>query len=123
MMGEQDNFSITVDTARDYVEVFLRGFLDGEVVADFDAAYRAAKAQLSADRSKHLALIDITELKIQAQNVIADFGLMLSDPAIRSARLAFVVGESPAKMQLRRLVHENTATFDTVAEAQNWLFA
>jgi hypothetical protein len=120
-MEEIGNFSITVDTGRDYIEVRLIGFLDMQTVADFDESYRAAKARLDADRSRHITLIDISELKIQAQNVVSDFALMLSDPSIHSARLAFVTGDAPAKMQLRRLIGDNAALFDTMEEARQWL--
>jgi hypothetical protein len=120
-MEEIGNFSITVDTGRDYIEVRLIGFLDMQTVADFDESYRAAKARLDADRSRHITLIDISELKIQAQNVVSDFALMLSDPSIHSARLAFVTGDTPAKMQLRRLIGDNAALFDTMEEARQWL--
>jgi hypothetical protein len=120
-MEEIGNFSITVDKGRDYIEVRLIGFLGMQTVAEFDEAYRAAKARLGADRSCHITLIDISELKIQAQNVVSDFALMLSDPAIHSARLAFVTGDTPAKMQLRRIIGDNAALFDTMDEARNWL--
>lgn len=116
-----ENFSVTVDPARDYIEAELRGFMDPKTVSDFNDEYRMAKARLSADRSRHVTLIDVSGLKIQAQNVVSDFALMLSDPTIQSARLAFVVADAPVKMQLRRLLHDHAAMFDTVDEARSWL--
>jgi hypothetical protein len=120
-MEKMRNFSVTVDTGRDYIEVELMGFLDPQTASDFNDQYRNAKARLSSDRSRHVTLIDVSQLKIQAQNVVSDFALMLSDPTIQSARLAFVVGGAPVKMQLRRLLHEQAAMFDTVEDARNWL--
>jgi hypothetical protein len=120
-MEEMGNFSVTVDPGRDYVEVELRGFLDPQTASDFNDEYRIAKARLSVDRSRHVTLIDVSGLKIQAQNIVSDFALMLSDPTIMSARLAFVVADAPVKMQLRRLLHDHAAMFDTVDEARSWL--
>jgi hypothetical protein len=120
-MEEMGNFSVTVDPGRDYVEVELRGFLDPQTASNFNDEYRVAKARLSADRSRHVTLIDVSGLKIQAQNIVSDFALMLSDPSIQSARLAFVVADAPVKMQLRRLLHDHAAMFDTVDEARSWL--
>jgi hypothetical protein len=120
-MGEKKNFSVNVDPLRDYVEVELRGFLDPQTASDFNDEYRIAKARLSANRNRHITLINVSELKIQAQNVVSDFALMLSDSTIQSARLAFVVAEAPVKMQLRRLLHDHAAMFDTVEEARTWL--
>jgi hypothetical protein len=122
-MEELGNFSIIVDPMRQYTEVRLDGFLDTETVTRFDGEYRAAKARLKEDTSKHVTLIDVSQLKIQAQNVVSDFALMLSDPSIRSAKLAFVTGDAPAKMQLRRLVNDNAQMFDTMEQARAWLFA
>jgi hypothetical protein len=120
-MEEMGNFSVMVDAGRDYVEVELRGFLDPQTASNFNDEYRVAKARLSADRSRHVTLIDVSGLKIQAQNIVSDFALMLSDPSIQSARLAFVVADAPVKMQLHRLLHDHAAMFDTVDEARSWL--
>jgi hypothetical protein len=76
-MEEMGNFSVTVDPGRDYVEVELRGFLDPQTASDFNDEYRIAKARLSVDRSRHVTLIDVSGLKIQAQNIVSDFALML----------------------------------------------
>jgi hypothetical protein len=122
-MDKNDNFSVNVDVARDYVEVKLSGFLDLATVAAFDEAYRAAKDKLSSDRSRHVTLIDVSELKLQSQSVVSDFALMMGDSSIQSARLAFVVGDSAVKMQLRRLAHERTALFESIDEARNWLLS
>lgn len=120
-MEEMDNFSVTADPVRDYVEVRLVGFLDLDATSDFNDQYRVAKSRLSDNRNRHVTLIDVSQLKIQSQNVVSDFALMLSDPSIQSARLAFVVGDSPVKMQLRRLLHGNAEMFDTTDEARDWL--
>ncbi len=120
-MENLGNFSITVDPGRDCIEVQLRGFFDPQTASDFNDEYRIAKARLSADRSRHVTLVDVSGLKIQAQNIVSDFALMLSDPTIQSARLAFVVADAPVKMQLRRILQDNAAMFDTVDEARSWL--
>jgi hypothetical protein len=118
---ENDFFRISCSPEDDYIEVKLTGFLTPETGQKFAEAYIGAKAKLSADKSRHRTLFDLSELKIQTQDIVAQFGGMLADPSIRSARLALYVGDSAVRMQLKRIAHENTEIFDSLADAREWL--
>jgi len=62
-------------------------------------------------------------MKIQTQDVVAEFRLMLSDPAYRSRRLAFVAAPTLARGQLLRALQDREARcFETIEAAEAWLF-
>ncbi|HEX8413997.1 MAG TPA: hypothetical protein VF637_08945, partial [Sphingomicrobium sp.] len=87
-------------------------------VQAFAAEQRAAYAKLGTARGRHRTLCDVSECKIQLQEVFAAFRQLLEDPWLMSERMAFVTGGSPAKMQIRRLISRDSCRFfDGVREA------
>jgi hypothetical protein len=121
-MGGDPKFFVSVDPPRGFTRVILEGFLEPQEIAEFANEFRTAKTSIPFGPERHLTLIDISEFKIQAQSVADGFAAMLADPAIRSRRLAFIVGDSPVRMQLRRMLHENARIFDDELTAEAWLF-
>jgi hypothetical protein len=121
-MSGDPKFFISADPAKCFTRVILEGFLEPDEIADFAAEFRQAKMSLLQGPEHHLTLIDITGFKIQSQTVADGFAAMLGDPAIRSRKLAFVAGDSPVRLQLRRMLHENAQIFPDQPSAEGWLF-
>jgi hypothetical protein len=122
-MHDTQKYFISVDPTHCFTNVVLEGFLSPAEIAEFAADFRDAKTAHPKGTDHHLTIIDISQFKIQAQSVAEGFAGLLADPAIRSRRLALVVGDSPVKMQLRRMIHENARIFDDEGSANEWLFA
>lgn len=118
------NFSFDVDPAQSVVRITLGGFFGAADVASFAEAQAKAYAILPRTGVRHLTLCDISACKIQLQEVVDGFRRLLDDPALMSRRIAFVTGNSPAKMQIRRMVNRDTArAFERLEDAERWLLA
>ncbi len=120
-MSSDPKFLITTYPEKCLTEVVFEGFLDQEEIREFGQAYHAAKASLPKGPEHHITIIDVTEFKIQSQPIADGFAAMLSNPAIRSNKLAFVLGDSPVRMQLRRMIGDNAKLFDDMDSARAWL--
>lgn len=117
-----EKFAISVDPVNAFVRIKLSGLLTLQDVADFANAQLAAYARLASVQRKHRTLCDVSDCKIQLQEVVQAFRQLLADERLMSAQMAFVVGNSPARMQIRRLIMRDSCRFfDTVAEAERWL--
>jgi hypothetical protein len=115
-------FTVTADPARDLIRIKMSGFFTPADIEAFYAARAAEHAKLTCGRNSHLTLNDLTEMKVQAQDVVAAFQSLLADPAYRSRRLAFVVSRTLARSQLTRALDSRTARcFEDAATAQAWL--
>ena len=102
----------------------MAGLFTAPDIAAFLEARRKAHAALGCAPNRHLTLNDVREMKIQTQDMVAAFRYMLSDPDYRSRRLAFVAAPTLARGQLLRALQERDARcFETVEEAEAWLFA
>ena len=117
------SFSFSIDRAWDLVRIQMAGLFTRADIDAFLEERRLAHAQLACAPNRHLTLNDLRGMKIQSQEAVADFRLMLSDPAFRSRRLAFVAGQTLARSQLMRALGDRDARcFDNVEEAEDWLF-
>ena len=118
------DFTFDIDPAHAVVRIKLGGFFGAAEVACFAAAQAKAYAMLPKTSERHLTLCDISECRIQLQEVVDGFRRLIDDPALMSRRIAFVTGNSPAKMQIRRLAtRENARVFDCIADAELWLLS
>ena len=118
------NFSFDIDPAQRVVRIKLGGFFGADEVACFAEAQARAYAALPKGAAKHLTLCDISDCKIQLQEVVDGFRRLLEDPSLMARRIAFVTGNSPAKMQIRRMVNRDTArVFERAEEAECWLLS
>jgi hypothetical protein len=92
------SFSFEIDRPRDLVRIQMSGLFTATDVAAF--------------------------VEIQTQEIVAEFRLMLSDPAYRSRRLAFVAAPTLARGQLLRALQDRDARcFETIEAAEAWLLA
>ena len=118
------NFSFEIDRSRDLVRIRMAGLFTAPDIAAFLDARRRAHAELGCAPNRHLTLNDFRGMKIQTQDMVAEFRLMLSDPAFRSRRLAFVAAPTLARGQLLRALQDRDARcFETIEAAEAWLFA
>lgn len=117
-------FDIDFDPVRGQMRITLGGFFMADEIAAFVTALTAAYAGMTTARGQHLTLVDVRACKIQAQETVEAFRAILRDPARQARRLAFVTGNSAAKMQIRRLIERDTArAFDDIGSAEAWLRA
>ena len=118
------SFSFEVDRSRDLIRIQMSGLFTPADIAAFLEARRRAHAELGCAPNAHATLNDVRAMKIQPQDIVAAFRDMLADPAYRSRRLAFVAAPTLARGQLLRALEDRDARcFDTVEEAEAWLFA
>jgi hypothetical protein len=116
--------SIQVDPARGLIVLTLGGFATIDETQAFAREMAAAVATLGGTPNQHLTLCDISDLKIQSQETIQSFGALLAGKRYQSRKLAFVLGDSLARMQVRRLITSRVAEcFADRAAAERWLFA
>lgn len=115
-------FSIHVDPLRDLVRIRMSGFFTIADIEDFLVAREQAHEALRCGPNQHVTLNDVSEMKIQSQEIVAAFQAMLAAPAYRSRRLAFVTGSTLARGQLlRAAVGREVRCFDDVPSAEDWL--
>jgi hypothetical protein len=119
------SFSLQADRARDLVRIRMSGLFTTADIGAFLEARQKAHAELACAPNQHVTLNDLRGMKIQPQDAVAAFRLMLSDPAYRSRRLAFVISQTLARSQLARALNgrDHVRCFDDVGEAEAWLFA
>jgi len=104
----------------------MAGLFTRKDIAAFLEARERAHAELGCAPNMHVTLNDVTDMKIQSQEIVAAFRMMLSDPAYRSRRLAFVAAPTLARGQLLRALQDRDGQarcFNTVEEAEAWLLA
>lgn len=119
-----EKYSIAVDRLAAFVRIKLGGFFAIEDVQEFAVAQRRAYETLASARGRHVTLCDVSECKIQPQDVVEAFRGLLTDRSLMSQRMAFVTGASPAKMQIRRLIGRDTCRFfEDTETAERWLAA
>lgn len=118
------NYSFDIDPAHGIVRIRLGGFFGAVQVAQFAEAQLQAYAALPRGSQRHLTLCDISDCKIQLQEVVDGFRQLLDDPRLMSRKIAFVTGTSPARMQIRRMISRDGArVFEHAHEAELWLLA
>ena len=108
-----------------FLRFTLEGFFDETSFARFAEDRAAAFAQLTCAPNAHLTLVDLTRCALQPQTITAAFQAVMADPATRSRRMAFIFGDSPTRMQVRRILAErdDIGLFTDEAAATAWLKA
>ena len=118
------SFSFEVDPSRDLVRIVMAGLFLPASVARFVAARAEAHARLTCGPGRHVTLNDVRAMKIQPQDTVDAFGLVLAATAFRSRRLAFVASPTLARSQLMRaLAGRDSRWFEGPEAAEAWLFA
>ena len=106
-----------------FLRFTLEGFFDSDVFARFARDRQAAFTKLSCAPNAHLTLVDLTHCQLQSQTITAAFQAIMADGATRSRRMAFIFGDSPTRMQIRRILadREDVGLFADEASALAWL--
>lgn len=117
-------FTFAVDGDRRLIESRLAGFFTPESFHRYVAARRAAFAQLSGEACDSASVVDLTDMKIQQQDLVAAFSAMMADRSLRSRRLAFIINSPLARLQLRRALGErygrDALAFEDAETARHW---
>lgn len=115
-------YQITPDRSLNLMRAQMEGFFNGDDVQRFAADYRDALSKIISPG--HLTMLDITGMKIQAQDVVGSFTALLASPDVRSRKLAFVCSSTLARLQAQRLTErDGVEFFENAKEAEAWLFA
>ncbi|WP_440843426.1 hypothetical protein [Sphingomonas sp. 22176] len=102
----------------------MSGFFAIEDIVRFVAARDQAHHLLKSAPNAHVTLVDIRGMKIQSQDSVESFRHVLNNPKFASRRLAIVVAQSLARLQIKRAAGERDARyFDSVEGAEAWLLA
>lgn len=118
------NFAFEVEPDRNLVRIWLGGFFSPVDVAAFVKERDRAHQRLRCGPNQHVTLVDIREMAIQPQESVAAFQQMLSNPAVISRKLAFVITRSLARMQIKRAAaSRDAAYFESVEDAERWLLS
>ena len=124
MGGMSAHFTVRADPAKDLVRIKLSGFFTETDICAFFEARAVEHARLTCGPNQHLTLTDLTEMKVQAQDVVGAFRNLLSDPAYRSRRLAFIVNKTLARSQLMRALDGRVARcFEDPVAAEYWVLS
>lgn len=123
-MNTTPSFQIKTVVEQRFVHITLGGLFGLEDVAAFAAAQREAYKSLPAPTADHVTLCDISQCRIQLHPVVEAFRALLNHRTLMGTRIAFVVGQSSARMQVRRLIdRDNAQVFDDPVAAKAWLSA
>lgn len=119
------HFSIVVDPALDLVTMEMSGFFRPADVQAFEAARNEAHRQLKCGKNRHLTLVDMRQMLIQSQDAVVEFQRVLNNPASQSRKIAIVVSQTLARMQIERAAERRDVQFftDGTAEARRWLLS
>jgi hypothetical protein len=124
-MDDKSNAKFSVRTVAEqyYMEVNLSGFFSEPDMVKFLQALDVERRKLGSNCSgKRRSLYDLSEFRLQTQNIVDMFFKLASDPTRRPDRLAIYVGDAAVKMQASRRLPPNAQLFDNVADARKWLW-
>ena len=116
-------FSITTEPHRKLVRLSVKGMLTLEQVQELYRQEHEAIRAMGCNLGEQLVIVDLRECPLQLQDIVNAFQKSMESPA-KAQRLAMVTGTSLSKMQARRIMKRNDAAlFDTIAEAEAWIFS
>lgn len=118
------DFVIDVDVPQDLVKISMTGFFFEKDIDRFVIARNRAHRLLKCRANMHLTLVDIRGMKIQSQVSVEAFRSVLNNPAYISRKLAIIVSQSLAVLQIKRAAAGRDARFfEDVDLATAWLLA
>lgn len=115
-------FRIDVEQKNALVALRLIGFWKTADVAEFGKAQQTAVHDLGCAPGTHLVLADLSDFKLQSQEVVDAFTTLIATASIKARRLALVLGAGLAWMQAKRMVvRDKIAGFTDAKAARRWL--
>ena len=116
------SFSAVPLVSKRILSVRLEGSLTLDDVARLRLAQRAAIEMVQWEARQYDLIVDTGDSRIQDGAIAKALDALRMDPQLEPRRMAFVHGDSPAKMQVRRLAAQRgDGVFSTSAEALAWL--
>ena len=116
------------ETSHDDRIITLRmaGVLSMEEALACAAAKEAEVERLGPPYDLHSTLVDIRDLRVQPQEILAIFTNFVAATRHKSRKIAIVGGEGTARMQFRRIaerapLRDGMRFFTDVREARDWL--
>ena len=118
-------YAITTDDARHIVHIQISGFWSDDMLPPFAAELKQAVDSLRVGPGEHLILVDVSNVQIQSQTVVAAFQKLIVAGPTRARRMALYTTQMLPRMQARRIaaVREEGAVFGSRTEAEDWLLA
>jgi hypothetical protein len=116
-------FTITTEPARKLVRIKVSGMLNVSDVAELYRQEHQAIKAMGCPLGEQVVIVDLTECPLQLQNIVSAFQESMTSNA-KGRAVALVTGSSLARMQARRIMRrEGSAMFETMADAEVWLFS
>ena len=116
------SYSIEVDVSSKLVLLDLVGFWSEDTATAFAQDVQAAVRRIGARPNQHLVLADLSRFRLQSQAVVAICRSSILDARLPARRLAVVVGEGLARIQIKRiLVRDGMEVFAGRQAAIGWL--
>lgn len=117
--------TVTTDPARKLVRARMSGMLTVAEVGIFEREEQAAVRAMGLGSNEYDLLVETEGNLIQTQDVMAAFGKMMLNVPLKARRIATVRDGVLTRMQSKRIAKLRDGTsevFDSLAEAEAWLF-
>jgi hypothetical protein len=119
-------FEIETNHAERVIFLRMGGVMSVDEAHACAAAKEAAVDSLGPPYDAHSTLVDIRDLRLQAQEIFAIFTNFVATTKHKSRRIAIVGGEGTARMQFRRVaesapLRDDMRFFTVGDEARDWL--
>lgn len=117
--------TVTADPARKLVLAHMSGFLSPDEVSAFSRDKDLAVEAMGLRSGEYFLLIDTAEAVIQPQEIVAAFQHLVANSRYKARRIAVARKSSLTRIQTTRIlsIREDAAVFDSIEDAQAWLFA
>ena len=121
----ESRYEIQIERGTNLIRFSIAGFFDAarieRFVRDRDEAFR----RMACGINRHVTLTDVASAQLQSQEMFERFRTLMWQSDRTSRRMAFAVGSSLARMQVRRLVagRKDVGIFEDTASAEAWLRA
>ena len=117
--------TVTSDPSRKLVRAHMSGMLTVDEVKAFGRDEQAAVRGMALASGEFVLLVETEGNLIQTQDVIATFAELMVTTPLKARRIATVRDGVLTRMQSRRVAklrEGSSMVFETVAEAEAWLF-
>ena len=124
-MIERAMIRVTADASRKLVIAHMSGFLSVEEVEQFSREQDAAVEAMGLRSEEYLLLIDTAEAIIQPQEIVAAFQQLVTSARYKARRIAVARKGSLTRIQTTRILNlrDDAAVFESIEEAEAWLFS
>ena len=121
-------FEIEIDHLKRIIFLRMAGVLSMTEAHACAAAKEAAVESLGPPFDAHSTLVDVRELRLQAQEIFSIFTDFVANTKHKSLRIAIAAGQGTARMQFRRVAERSPLRadmrfFTDLDEARDWLEA